>query len=60
MTAIVIGWGTENGIPYWLLKNSYGSKWGDKGVGKIKMGKCGLGLACGHFTCSKGGKTDKV
>lgn len=27
----MIGWGTENGTPYWLVANSWNSDWGDKG-----------------------------
>ncbi|XP_008196467.2 cathepsin B-like cysteine proteinase 4 isoform X2 [Tribolium castaneum] len=32
----VIGWGTEEGIPYWLIANSWGSEWGELG-GFFKM-----------------------
>ena len=34
----VVGWGTENGIDYWLIKNSWGTWWGDKGYIKVKKG----------------------
>ncbi|KAJ3645121.1 hypothetical protein Zmor_022808 [Zophobas morio] len=27
----VIGWGTENNTPYWLIANSWGTGWGDLG-----------------------------
>ncbi|EPB66996.1 hypothetical protein ANCCEY_13914 [Ancylostoma ceylanicum] len=26
----LIGWGEENGTPYWLIANSWGRDWGDK------------------------------
>ncbi|KAG8223838.1 hypothetical protein J437_LFUL007859 [Ladona fulva] len=31
----IIGWGTENGIPYWLVVNSWGLGWGIRGLFKI-------------------------
>ncbi|XP_018566072.1 cathepsin B-like [Anoplophora glabripennis] len=31
----VIGWGVENGTPYWLGANSFNTEWGDKGFFKI-------------------------
>lgn len=34
----IIGWGTENGVPYWLAANSWGSKWGLNGFFKILRG----------------------
>lgn len=32
----VLGWGTENGIDYWLAANSWGTDWGENGYFKIK------------------------
>lgn len=34
----LIGWGEENGIPYWLLVNSWNRDWGDNGTFKIRRG----------------------
>lgn len=40
----MIGWGVENGTPYWLCVNSWNSSWGDNGTFKILRGsdECGI------------------
>ncbi|CAL8313133.1 unnamed protein product [Lota lota] len=40
----ILGWGEENGTPYWLAANSWTTDWGEKGFFKIKRGKneCGI------------------
>jgi C1A family cysteine protease len=35
---LMIGWGTENGIPYWICQNSWGPAWGEKGHFRILRG----------------------
>lgn len=40
----IIGWGTENNTPYWLVMNSWNENWGDHGLFKIARGnnECGI------------------
>lgn len=35
----IIGWGEENGTPYWLAANSWNTDWGDDGYFKIIRGR---------------------
>jgi len=43
----ILGWGEENGTPYWLVANSWNSDWGDKGTFKILRGSDHCGIESG-------------
>lgn len=35
---MIIGWGYESGLDYWLVQNSWTANWGIKGFFKMKIG----------------------
>ena len=40
----IIGWGEEDGVPYWLIANSWNVYWGENGFFRILRGNntCGV------------------
>ncbi|XP_037079550.1 procathepsin L-like [Pollicipes pollicipes] len=51
LSLLIVGYGVENGVPFWLMKNAWGYGWGEQGYIKLQKGHgnmCGIASDCSY------------
>ena len=41
---VIIGWGKSGSTKYWIIRNSWGTSWGEKGYFRLALGKNSCGI----------------
>lgn len=59
---MIVGYGSENGVDYWKIKNSWGTDWGEAGFCRIVRGsnRCGVASDASHIVANAPSKVTIV
>jgi cathepsin F len=59
---VIVGYGTENGVDFWKIKNSWDTDWGEEGYYRIVRGdnRCGVAMDATHSISKKKKKEEEV
>jgi len=54
----IVGWGSSNNVPYWIIRNSWGADWGISGYIWVERNQdlCGVADEATYVTASKASK----